>query len=258
VLGVLALVWWVRAMDARLVRTSFATGYAMFAAILVLAAYNLRKKLPALPLGSSATWLQLHIYIGMGSAALLLLHTGGRWPDGWLEGTLAAAYWATFASGIGGIYLTRTIPRQLARTSEEFVYERIPRLRSELLDKSRGAVLAAAGEGGATTLAEFYTARLDPYFAEPRGVGYLLRPTSTVRKRMMRELTDLRRFLDEAEVAASEKLFALVRKKDDLDFHEARQGLLKRWLFVHIALTYLLLTAATLHGWLALAMGGTA
>ncbi|MEM6798786.1 MAG: hypothetical protein AAF589_04660 [Planctomycetota bacterium] len=256
VLGVAALWLGVRWLDARLARTAHLTGYAMFATLIALAAYNLRKKLAGLPVGSSAAWLQVHLYLGVGSAALMLLHTSGRWPNGWLESTLSAAYWLTFASGVGGLYLTRSIPRQLARTSEEFVYERIPGLRRDVLHQSREAVLLAAGAGGATTLADHYCDRIDPYLAEPRGAAYLLLPTSAVRRRVMRELSDLKRFLSDAELAASEKLFALVRKKDDLDFHEARQGLLKRWLFVHIGLTYLLLTTATLHGWLALTMRG--
>lgn len=253
----IALLWlWVTWLDDSLGRASYATGYLLFGVIFTLAAYNLRKRLPGLPLGSSAAWLQLHIYLGIGSAALVLLHGGAQWPTGWLETLLAASYWATFASGLWGLYLTRTLPKQLTRTSEQFIYERIPVLRRELLDQSRTAVLTAAGHRGATTLAEFYCTRLDGYLSEPRGGLYAIRPTSTLRRQLMRELSDLRRFLSQAELKASEVLFALVRKKDDLDFHEARQGLLKRWLFVHITLTCLLLTSAVLHGWLALAMRG--
>ena len=49
-----------------------------------------------------------------------------------------------------------------------------------------------------------------------------------------------------------------MRRKDDLDFHEARQRLLKTWLFVHIGLTYGLVVLALLHGLLALAFRGGA
>ncbi|MEM9185613.1 MAG: hypothetical protein AAGB00_03870 [Planctomycetota bacterium] len=254
--GVAALWWVVQAMDARLVCAPYWTGYALLAVLVVLAVYNARKKFASLPLGSGAAWLQLHLYLGAGSAVLLLVHTGGRWPNGWLEGFLAAVYWLTFVSGVVGLYLTRAIPRQLARTSEEFVYERIPRLRREVLAKSRSVVLQAAGDAGATTLADFYTSRIDPYLAESRGGVYTMRPSSSMRRALMRELADLKRFLDQAELVASEKLFALVRKKDDLDFHESRQSLLKRWLFVHITLTCLVLVASVAHGLLALSMRG--
>lgn len=251
-----ALVWLVGWLDDRLMRTAHWTGYAMLAVVLILASYNLRKRLAAAPVGASAAWLQFHLYLGLGSAVLMLVHTSGRWPNGWLEGFLAGCYWGTFASGVFGLYLTRTIPRQLARASEEFVYERIPRLRREVLEKSRAAVLEAAGDSGATTLADFYADRIDPYLAVSRGGLYVLRPTSAMRRSLMRELADLRRFLDRAELAASERLFAMVRKKDDLDFHESRQGLLKRWLFAHITLTCCLLALAGLHAWLAFWMRG--
>jgi hypothetical protein len=49
-----------------------------------------------------------------------------------------------------------------------------------------------------------------------------------------------------------------VRRKDDLDFHEARQRLLKVWFFIHIGLTYCLVVLALLHGLLALAFRGGA
>ena len=69
----------------------------------------------------------------------------------------------------------------------------------------------------------------------------------------MGEMQNLRRYLCEPELAACERLFALVRRKDDLDFHAARQGLLKIWLFLHIGLTTALVAFAFLHGLLALA-----
>jgi hypothetical protein len=67
---------------------------------------------------------------------------------------------------------------------------------------------------------------------------------------------DVRRYLSDHEQAACERMFALVRRKDDLDFHEARQKLLKLWLLVHIALTYGLVLLAFLHGLVAHAFHG--
>ena len=74
---VVALVWlWVRVLESRLTPSSFATGYLMLAAVLFLALYNVRKKLPFLPLGSSAAWLQWHLYVGLGSVGVFALHAG--------------------------------------------------------------------------------------------------------------------------------------------------------------------------------------
>src|SRR4051812_13234052 len=79
-------VWlWTRSLERGLGSSAFSTGYLMLAAVLFLALYNVRKKLPFLPLGSSATWLQWHLYVGIGSMALFALHAGIRWPTGVLN-----------------------------------------------------------------------------------------------------------------------------------------------------------------------------
>jgi hypothetical protein len=71
-------------------------------------------------------------------------------------------------------------------------------------------------------------------------------------------MQDVRRYLSDQEQGPCEELFALVRRKDDLDFQEARQKLLKVWLFVHIGLTYTLVLLAVLHALLVHAFQGGA
>src|SRR5262249_2941444 len=90
------------------------TGRLLLGTVLFLALYNARKKFPFLPLGTSATWLQWHIYAGLGSVGLFALHAGIPWPAGLLNSALAGFYLATVASGIIGLYLTRSIPQQLS------------------------------------------------------------------------------------------------------------------------------------------------
>jgi hypothetical protein len=255
-----AAVWlWTRAQDRSLGTSAFSTGYLLLATVLFLALYNARKKLPFLPLGNSAAWLQWHLYAGIGSVGLFALHAGIPWPAGVLNSTLAIFYLATVASGLVGLYLTRSIPRQLSRIGEEVIYERIPVLQMQVRTQAGSAVLESVTASGATTLADFYVARLFDFFHRPRGARYFLRPTTARRRSLMHELTTVRRYLSDHEQSACERLFALIRRKDDLDFHEARQRLLKNWLFVHIGLTYGLVALALLHGLLALAFrGGTA
>ena len=256
-LMVLAAMWlWVRTRERQLEPTSFATGYLMFAAVLFLALYNVRKKLPFLPLGSSAAWLQWHLYVGLGSVGLFVLHAGFAWPNGVLEATLAGVYLAAVCSGVVGLYLTRAIPAQLARVGEEVIYERIPALHRHVQLQADDLVLESVSASGATTLADFYSSRLYGFFHRSRGTGYYLRPTTALRRALMDDMQNLRRYLSEHEVTACERLFALVRRKDDLDFHGARQGLLKTWLFAHIGLSYTLVVLAILHGMLALAFRG--
>jgi hypothetical protein len=248
----------VRAQHRVLLPSAFTTGYLLAAAIGFLALYNVRKRLPFLPLGSSTAWLQWHLYVGMGTIGVFALHVGPKWPHGILDVSLAAVYLATIASGLVGLYLTRTIPAQLARVGEEVIYERIPAYRQQVRRRARELVLESVAASGATTLADFYATRLSHYFERPRGLGYRLRPTTARRRTLMREMHDVRRYLSDPEQGFCEKLFALVRRKDDLDFHEARQQFLKRWLFVHIGLTVVLVLLAGLHGIVAHAFHGGA
>jgi hypothetical protein len=257
-LALAALFLWVRAQQRHLHSSSFTSGYFLFTAVVFLAAYNIRKRLPFLPLGSSTGWLQWHLYVGLATMFLFALHIGPNWPSGILESLLALVYVLTFGSGVLGLYLTRTIPAQLARVGHEVIFERIPALRRVVCRTAGDVVLQSVSDSGATTLAEFYTARLYDYFERPRGTWYLLRPTTAKRRTLMREMRDVRRYLSVCEQTACERLFALIRRKDDLDFHEARQGLLKLWLFVHIGLTCALVLLAILHGILAHAFHGGA
>ncbi len=59
---------------------AFLTGWALLAGIFVLTIYNVRKKLPFLPLGKSETWLQIHVYLGFFTTLLFLIHLNFRRP----------------------------------------------------------------------------------------------------------------------------------------------------------------------------------
>ena len=226
VCSLVAVGLWIAWLDRSLARSAHATGYVLYTLVLFLAAYNLRKKLPSLPLGSSSTWMQAHLWAGIGSGAIFWLHLTAQqpeswalsWPNGWMESWLAFLFLATFSSGLIGLYLTRTLPKQLARTGEQFVYERIPRLRAQVRNEARATVLESVHATGATTLADFYADRLHGFFARPRSLAYWWRPTSATRKRLFDELTAIDRLSTEGEHVAGEQLFKLVRRKDDLDF----------------------------------------
>lgn len=257
-LAALGLVTWqTRRLELALRPSAFFTGWILLAIVAFCALYNIRKRFPALPIGSSAAWLQGHVYAALASAGVLALHAPLRWPNGWLEGTLFALYAATMLSGVVGLYWTRTLPRRLSRVSEEVIYERIPMLRGQLRDRAHNAVLTAVKTAGATTLGEFYRDRLHDFFERRRGWGYRLYPTMTRRKLLLAALTEATRYFTDAEREIAEHLFSLVRRRDELDFHESLQWRLRAWLFVHIGLTLPLLLTAALHAWLAHAYDGS-
>jgi len=167
-----------RALQAvRLHHRLFAAGSNCF-----LALYNLRKKLPYLPIGSSATWLQWHIYVGMGTIGIFGAPRRPNWPRGPLNITLAIVYLLTIGSGfVGSFYRAQSRSIGASRT------------RSDLPSEFQGCGTRCGSKPvnwrcnpspprAATTLADFYTMRLYEYFEQPRGWAYDLRP-STARRR---------------------------------------------------------------------------
>jgi hypothetical protein len=238
--------------------TSFSlfSGWALFFLLLALALYTVRKKLPFLPLLSSAQWLQFHIYAGLLSGVLFLLHIDFRIPDGALEQALAALYVAVFGSGVAGLGLSRAIPRRLTTRGEEVLFERIPVLMRQVRERAEQTVARAAEEENSVILADFYASRLVAFFAGPRHLRGHLIESSRPRYRLLNELDALNRYLNDPERAVVEELDDLIRRKDDLDYHYAHQAVLKYWLFVHIPLTYSLLMAGAVHGLLVHAFGG--
>lgn len=255
-LVLVGIAFWLRWIDLNLGRPALASGYLLFGLVLWLALFNLRKKVPTLPLGSASAWLQLHIYTGLVAGGVFGLHLAWRAPSGWFECLLAMSFMMTFVSGLVGLVVSRRVPHLLNRVREQVVYERTPIVRRMLAERSRTAVLESVAASGCTTLADFYAARLFDFFARPRPLGYFVRPSSARRKGLLSEMQQLGRYLSLPEREACERLFALVRTKDDLDFQEVQQRRVKLWLFGHIALTYVLLALATWHGVMALAYRG--
>jgi hypothetical protein len=224
---------------------AFLTGWVLFVALLLLTFFNARKKLPFLPLGKAETWLQIHIYLGFFTVVLFLIHLNFRAPHGRFEITLAWLFALVSVSGVVGLFFSRTLPRRLATRGGEVIFETIPALRHAL--KTEAENLALGADAKSPVIAEFYAKRIALFFSGQKNfwlhVFESRRPVGT----LLAELNDLLRFTNETERATLDKLAALVRQKDGLDYHRALQLALKLWLFVHIPLTYGLLIFTALH-----------
>src|SRR5262245_11743767 len=66
----------------RVPRLGYLSGWALFLLMLVLTAFNARKRLPFVPLLSSRAWLEFHVYGGVFATVLFGLHLHGRAPTG--------------------------------------------------------------------------------------------------------------------------------------------------------------------------------
>lgn len=242
-------------MNSRLQHGSFLSGYVLMGSLVFLMLLGMRKRLTFLPaIGSASFWAQMHIYVGISSAVVFLLHMQGRVPDGNLERFLAALYVIVAGSGFYGLYITRVLPQKLNAIQEEVIFERIPALRNELARRARKAVTETCEQSG--VLGRFYLNRLIWFFERPRSLSYAIHPSGRRRRQLINEIEELDRFLSPEQRRVSRQLSIFVRKKDDLDFHWAMQGRLKLWLFLHIGVTYSLLIVAIIHGVMAHAFAG--
>jgi hypothetical protein len=233
--------------DLALRDASFLSGWLLAGAFVLLALYNARKKVPVLPLGTSAGWMQLHVYLGLIAGGLFVLHAGAGLPNGILESLLWACTVALVATGIAGLAVTRLAPRAITEHGERLIFERIPRLRRELAEAVRAEVEASVAEGHATALADYYRDRLHAYFSRPRHlVQHLLGSRAPV-QRLCREVRSLERYLAGQDVERLAEIEERIVAKDNLDYQTAWQGLLKGWLFVHVPLTYVTAVFAAVH-----------
>ena len=160
----IALIVLNRAVDSALYQVAFLSGWLLFGTILFLALYRIRKSVTMVPIGSAASWLQFHIYLGALSIVLFALHVGWRVPDGGLEISLAVLYVLVAVSGVIGLALSRVIPRRLTRRGEEVILERIPIFLAELRNDVEQLVQESVGATKSSTIKDFYLSYLHDFF----------------------------------------------------------------------------------------------
>lgn len=89
-------------------------------------ALGLRKRYPASRLGRVRTWVRAHVWLGLLSFLLILMHSGFTWGHG-LAGALMWLFAAILASGIFGVALQNYLPRRMTElVTRETIYEQIP------------------------------------------------------------------------------------------------------------------------------------
>ena len=252
----MALIAWHKAFDVALYQPAFLTGWILLATIIFLALYNGRKKLSMVPLGTASSWLQWHIYLGFLSILTFALHVEWSIPNGLLERILALFFIAVAGSGLIGLYLSRRFARALTRDTEEVVLERIPQFIADLRGQAEALVIESAVETSSSKISDYYTGQLSSFFAKPKNMHHHLQGSSRATFSLLTGLDNMKRYLDDREMAYAERLRQLVESKDKLDYAYALQTVLKVWLFVHIPATYGLILLALLHLLLVYSFGG--
>lgn len=138
---------------AGLVFASMGTGIVVFECML-----GLRKRYPASPLGRVKTWLRAHVWLGLLSFLLILMHSGFHWGHG-LSAAMMWIFAAIAASGIFGVALQNYIPRRMTElVTRETIYEEIPTVVNGLRAEADERVEFITADLGQEEPAEFVRA----------------------------------------------------------------------------------------------------
>jgi hypothetical protein len=94
---------------------------------------------------SAQTWMKAHIWLGLLTVPLVVLHSGGQ-LGGVLTTVFVAVFAVVIASGVWGLALQNLLPRLLLEAAPaETVYSQIDRVGRQYAEEARRLVLLACG-----------------------------------------------------------------------------------------------------------------
>jgi hypothetical protein len=222
-----------------------AYGIAGSALIVLLALFGIRKRAYRSTLGTLESWMQSHIYLGILTGVILLLHTGFRFHDGIAVATFVLVLIVVF-SGVAGAILYVTVPRLLTEVESNLTVDEISdqlnalakqmariatgksapfqRIYNELVSESRPGWLA-----GWRLL---FTRRRQ----KPKSAGDWSNLLGLVGKD---EQNELRQML----VVSRQRKELLLR----LIYQQRYKNILEAWLYVHVPFTIAAMVMAVVH-----------
>ncbi|MBK5290487.1 MAG: hypothetical protein JJE04_02180 [Acidobacteriia bacterium] len=208
-----------------LIFASAGTGLIVFECLL-----SLRKKYPASPLGRVSWWLRAHVWLGLLSLLLILMHSGFSWGHG-LAALLMWLFAIITVSGIFGLVLQNWLPRRMMElVRREALYDQIPMVVWQLrMEADERVEFLTADLGMLEDLTEFVRAGgVKQYFDPAQKAGAAEKQQVFVDKRKavrqidigdeaagaMRAhyLEEVRPFLFEKTTPYTSKLFATADK----------------------------------------------
>jgi cytochrome b561 len=217
--------------------------------ILLLVAFGVRKRSYRSRLGTLDGWLQAHIYLGLATVPVVLLHTGFRFQDLLAVACLVAMILVVL-SGLVGTFFYTALPRKLtqvaAGTDPEETSERLQSLSRSMAQLADGRSSAFRGIYG----------KLEKEATPGRLAGWRLvllgggtRPGQVSDSQL--DFGPLLGLVDTAERESLRKLLVLARQRRELHarlrYRQRYKNLLESWLWVHVPLTGLLLALLAVH-----------
>jgi hypothetical protein len=247
-----------------------AFGSVGFAFMIFAALLGARKKVPVWRLGRAQTWMRGHLWLGLLSLPLIVLHSGFRYGHG-LTAVLMTLLIIVVASGIFGAALQHYMPRVMSReVPMETIYEEIGHVRAQLLEEAEELIkqataekakAAAAGaidstEAVATVVVEdlaaplriFFEQELKPFLQNPGARGHALADQAQSRNAFIQ----LRTLVPPALHTAIEDMESICEEERQLTLQSKLHVWLHGWLLLHIPLSLALILLGAVHAVMAL------
>ena len=244
-------------------------GVIGFAFMIFAGLLGARKKVPVWRVGRAQTWMRGHLWLGLLSLPILLLHSGFRYGHG-LTAVLMTLLIFVVASGIFGAALQHYMPRVMTReVTMETIYEEISHVRAQLLGEAEELIteataapekVAAAGAGAgdsaaavavseeAAPLRNFFDKELKPFLDKPEARGSALGDAAQARSAFVQ----LRTLVPPALLTAIDDLENICEEERQLALQSRLHLWLHGWLLLHIPLSLALLLLGAAHAVMAL------
>lgn len=224
------------------------SGGAALLCLLALALYPFhRVRIAALGFrfGIAQTWRKWHLYGGLVFFALMLLHSGLRWPNDGLTDALYVCALLMALTGVIWWWMQTVIPRRIAALdvesdARETLFERIPAAHAHLL--AQGEVLQA---GTSAQLQNFYQTTWLPVMREINfSAGSFFQTPADDLARTVRAVKPV---LPSDEHESVDELHRLYLAKQLIDANYSLQFVLKKFHLAHGPLAFILLALALVH-----------
>lgn len=234
-------------MDAGLQDLAIFSGWMLASLTLLLAIYNLRKKVTSLPIGRAWYWRKLHSFTGWLAVVVFLVHAGSTPPAGVLHLLMWWLYVTILLTGMAGLWFSLALPPRIARGRERLQFERIPNLREAQYRRAEWLVLEASGDGIGEPLLEFHKQHLRDYLVCPREQFRHYINSAGSAEKILQELKDIGRYVHPNSHRYVSELEEIIETKHELDRQYALQNLLRKWTYFHVASSYVSWVLIAIH-----------
>ncbi len=246
-----------------------AFGSAGFAFMIFAALLGARKRVPVYRFGRAQTWMRGHLWLGLISLPIILLHSGFRYGHG-LSAWIMTLLIVVVASGVFGATLQHYMPRVMTReVTMETIYEEIRHVRAQLLEEAEELIQQAGGgdkknavESGETNLSDtavavadpaaplrsFYEQELKPFLETPGSRGSALGDAAQAHS----AFAQLRTLVPASLHTTIEDLEGICEEERQLTLQSHLHRWLHGWLLLHIPLSLALILLGAIHAVMAL------